>query len=75
MKNAFCHGDWTVNVLMDLSLGFIWKKKICKLKKAFYELKQSPRARFRRLSPTMREYGFKQTLADDQNHICLLSLC
>ena len=38
--------------------------KVCKLKKALYGLKQSPRAWFGKLSYSMKEYGFKQAMAD-----------
>ena len=37
---------------------------MCKLKRALYGLKQSPRAWFGKLSYSMNEYGFKQALAD-----------
>lgn len=65
VKNAFLHGDLIEEVYMDPPPGFTPKEaKVCKLKKALYGLKQSPRAWFGRLSYSMKEYGFKQALAD-----------
>lgn len=50
---------------MDPPLRFpIGGGKICRLKKALYRLKQSPRTRFGRLNRYMREYGFKQAHTD-----------
>ena len=50
---------------MDRPSGFTPKGgKVCKLKKALYGLKQSPRAWFGRLSYSIKEYGFKQVMAD-----------
>ena len=34
--------------------------KVCKLKKALYRLKQSPRAWFGRFAKVMKEFGYKQ---------------
>lgn len=38
--------------------------KVCKLKKAYYGLKQSPIVRFGKISRHMKMYDFKQELAD-----------
>ena len=38
--------------------------KVCKLKKALYELKQSPRAWFGRFSKVMKDSGYKQSQGD-----------
>ena len=38
--------------------------KMCKLKKAIYGLKQSPRAWFGRFSKVMKEFGYKQSQGD-----------
>ena len=37
---------------------------MCKLKKAFYGLKQFPRAWFRRFEKVMKEFGYKQSKGD-----------
>lgn len=52
---------------MDLPPGLEFPSasgKVCKLKKALYELKQSPRAWFERLSRAMQKFGYKQSQAD-----------
>ena len=50
---------------MDPLLGFTPKEgKVCRPKKALYELKQSPRAWFGRLSYAMKGFGYKQAMAD-----------
>ena len=38
--------------------------KVCKLKKALYELKQSPRVWFGRFAKVMKEFGYKQSQGD-----------
>lgn len=44
-KNIFLHGDLYEEVWMDTSLGYDEhiRGKVCKLRKALYVLKQSPR--------------------------------
>lgn len=37
---------------------------VCKLQRALYGLKQSPRAWFRRFSLAMKKYGFRQSNSD-----------
>ena len=62
VKNAFLHGDLEEEVYMELPLGYTTStetKVVCKLQRALYGLKQSPRAWFRRFSLAMRKYGFK----------------
>jgi hypothetical protein len=52
IKNAFLHGDLK-EIYMDIPLGLEDSSsmgKICKLKKALFSLKQSPRAWFERFS-------------------------
>lgn len=45
VKNSFLHDDLEEEVYMDIPAGFIGSVgSICKLKKAFYGLKQSPRS-------------------------------
>ena len=67
IKNAFLNGDLFEEVYMDLPPGLEFPSasgKVCKLKKALYELKQSPRAWFERLSRAMQKFGYKQSQAD-----------
>ena len=42
--------------------------KVCKLKKALYWLKQSPRAWFERFAKVMKEFGYKQSQDDHTLH-------
>lgn len=49
---------------MDIPLGYTTSSKtevLCKLQKALYRLKQSPRAWFGRFSLAIRKYGFTQS--------------
>ena len=68
MKNAFLNGDLEEEVFMDLPPGFEEKlkkkKKVCKLKKSFYGLKQSPRAWFERFGKLIKLQGYIQSQAD-----------
>jgi hypothetical protein len=68
VKNAFLHGKLEEEVYMDLPPGYMAStdaKVVCKLQRALYGLKQSPRAWFGRFSMAMRKYGFKQS---NSNH-------
>lgn len=49
---------------MEPPLGLNVKDKVCKLKRALYGLKQSPRAWFRRFSNFMKNIGYVQSDAD-----------
>ena len=61
IKDVFLHGDLLEEVYMDPPPGFTPKEgKVCRLKKAIYGLKQSPRAWFGRLSYAMMGFGYKQ---------------
>ena len=67
VKNAFLHGNLEEEVYMDIPPGYTitLKAKIaCRLQRAFYGLKQSPRAWFGRFSSAMRKYGFQQSNSD-----------
>ncbi|CAL5358524.1 unnamed protein product [Camellia sinensis] len=67
VKNAFLHGDLAEEVYMDILPGFEdikTTRKVCRLRKSLYGLKQSPRAWFERFTQAMLRYGFKQSQAD-----------
>ncbi|RVW53051.1 Retrovirus-related Pol polyprotein from transposon RE1 [Vitis vinifera] len=67
MKNAFLHGGLEEEVYMDIPLGYsvtTGTNEVCKLQRALYGLKQSPRAWFGRFSLAMKKYGFQQSNAD-----------
>jgi len=49
VKNAFLHGSLEEEVYMEIPLGY----KVCRLKKALYGLKHSPRAWFGRFTQAM----------------------
>ena len=46
VKNVFLYGDLLEEVFMEQPPGYVAQevKRVCKLKKAIYGLKQSPRA-------------------------------
>ncbi|KAM1346354.1 hypothetical protein ACFX13_036411 [Malus domestica] len=68
VKNAFLHGDLTEEIYMDLPPGCNapdkYKRKVCRLKKSLYGLKQSPRAWFGRFTKSMRAFGYRQSNSD-----------
>ena len=67
VKNAFLNGDLEEEVFMDLPPGFeekLEKKKVCRLKKSLYGLKQSPRAWFERFGKVIKLQGYIQSQAD-----------
>ncbi len=67
VKNAFLHGDLEDEVYMDLPPGYTatsGDEVVCKLQRALYGLKQSPRAWFGRFSWAMKKYGYTQSNSD-----------
>ena len=66
VKNVFLHGDLDQEIYMNIPLGFEGNtgNKVCKLKRALYGLKQSPRAWFGRFAKVMKEFGYKQSQGD-----------
>ena len=68
MKNAFLHGELSKEVYMDLPprcmIQEVHCRKVCKLKKSLYGLKQSPRAWFGRFAKSMRSFGYHQSNSD-----------
>ena len=62
VKNAFLHGDLEEEIYMACLSGFdTYTKKVCRLKKAPYGLKQSPRVWFGRFTKAMFSMGYKQS--------------
>lgn len=67
VSNAFLHGFLNEEVYMQQPLGFEDSRRpyyVCKLQKALYSLKQSPRAWFSRLSDRLHQLGFQFSKAD-----------
>ena len=66
VKNAFLHGDLDEEIYMNIPSGIEGNtcNKVCKLKNALYELKQTPRAWFGRFAKVMKEFGYKQSQGD-----------
>ena len=66
VKNAFLHGALDEEIYMNIPSGLEGNigNKVCRLKKALYRLKQSPRAWFERFEKVMKEYGYKQSQGD-----------
>ncbi|XP_019087396.1 PREDICTED: uncharacterized protein LOC109127273 [Camelina sativa] len=66
VHNAFLHGDLEEEVYMKPLPGFhvADEKKVCRLRKSLYGLKQAPRCWFAKLTTSLREYGFVQSLSD-----------
>ena len=67
IRNAFLNGDLEEEVYMEVPPGLESQEnfgKVCKLKKSLYDLKQSPRAWFERLTRVVRQHGFTQCQTD-----------
>ena len=67
VKNAFLQGDLEEEVYMEPPLGFddiFGGNKVCRLKRALYSLKQSPRAWLGRFAKAMLSKGYKQSQRD-----------
>lgn len=67
VKNAFLHGELEDEVYMQLPPGHPQASTegvVCKLHKAIYGLKQSPRAWYSKLSSVLEKVGFTSSNAD-----------
>ncbi|KAL0350143.1 UNVERIFIED_CONTAM: Retrovirus-related Pol polyprotein from transposon RE1 [Sesamum radiatum] len=68
IKNAFLYVDLNETVYMEQPPGYVAQgekqRMVCKLKKAIYGLKQSPRAWFDKFSRIIGEFGFSRCQAD-----------
>lgn len=68
VTNTFLHGDLHEEVYMQLHAGFedlFGRKKVCKIKKSLYGLKQSPQAWFKRFTVVVRRDKYTQSQGDD----------
>lgn len=80
VTNAFLHGDLYETVYMKMPLGYTGigsrislnqgeilpsnSNLVCKLKKSLYGLRQAPRNWFSKLSQTLKDHAFVQSLSD-----------
>ena len=67
VKNVFLHGELEEEIYMNVPPRYgehTTANTVCKLKKASYGLKQSPRAWFARFTKVMVGLGFKQSQGD-----------
>ncbi|WMV34161.1 hypothetical protein MTR67_027546 [Solanum verrucosum] len=81
IKNVFLHGDPEDEVYMEQPPGFVAQGEssnmVCRLRRAFYDLKQSPRAWFGKFSMVIQEFGMVRSEADHSMFYChsALGLC
>lgn len=67
VKNAFLHGELEEEIYMEVPPGYgkdLAANTVCKLKRALYGLKQSPRAWFGRFARAMIGMGYRQSQGD-----------
>ena len=67
VKNAFLNGDLKEEVYIEQSPGFVAQAesgKVCRLHKAIYGLKQSPRAWFGKFSEVVLKFGLRHCHSD-----------
>ena len=67
IKNAFLYGELKEEIYMQVPPGYekeSTKGKVCRLKKAIYGLKQSPRAWFGKFSHVLKSFGYRQCNGD-----------
>ena len=67
IKNTFLHGDLQEEVYMEKPLRFVAQgeiRKVCRLLKLLYGLKQSPRAWFGKFSQAVEKFGLQKSKSD-----------
>jgi hypothetical protein len=71
VKNSFLNGDLTEEVYIYAPSGYSdCPDKVCLLRRAFYGLKQTPRAWFAKFSSIVHQFGFSSSLHDIALFIC-----
>ena len=64
IKNVFLHGDFQKEVYIEQPPGFVARgkiRKVCRLRKSLYGLKQSPRAWFSKFSQAVETFGIQKS--------------
>ena len=68
VKNAFLNDELSEEVYMKLPSSYShppgFPHRVCRLRRALYGLKQSPRAWFGKLSSTISQHGFSSSSFD-----------
>ena len=66
MQNAFLHSDLDEEVYMKMPPGFAssFSRKVCKLRKSLYGLRQVPWCWFAKLAECLKKFGFQQSSSD-----------
>ena len=60
VKNVFLNGDLSEEVYMQPPPSYDHPpNQVCRLRKAFYGLKQTPRVWFAKFSSIVRQFGFQ----------------
>jgi hypothetical protein len=76
IKTAFLYGELDETLFMTQPEGFVKDdKKVCKLIKSIYGLKQSPRCFFRKFSTVLKEIGMAQSQSDPCTFIGKINGC
>ncbi|KAJ0466590.1 putative RNA-directed DNA polymerase [Helianthus annuus] len=66
VNNAFLHGDLDEEVYMKIPQGFIQEneKRVCRLRKSMYGLKQASRNWYQKFTSALLDMGYTQSVAD-----------
>ena len=67
IKNVFPHGDLQEEVYIEQPPGFVAQaeiRKICRLRKSLYGLKQSPRTWFSKFNQVVETFGMQKSKSD-----------
>ena len=71
MKNAFLYGDIDAQIYMKQPEGsHDGTSRVCKLVKAFYSLKQSPRMWYHKIYEILKKHQFRMSNHDKALFIC-----